>query len=175
MVCRPSILYLHTSLSKWVSIYTKMSSRRSLIKFISIIYNTKVYESIRFSNVRPWNFSCESHTGMSPNIASLFMHFLFSTITSHTLFFNFYCCVISHTATMSSTRRQEKTTNPAKALGLTPSQAEHPLLGYLGTQKPTVSDEMYDLISKYLYLRRILSAGRLEEAGEAQQCYAFLR
>ncbi|OQE87064.1 hypothetical protein PENNAL_c0020G00879 [Penicillium nalgiovense] len=39
---------------------------------------------------------------------------------------------------MSSTHKQEKTANPVKALGLTPSQAEHLLLGYLCMQKPEV-------------------------------------
>ncbi|KAJ6180546.1 hypothetical protein N7519_011007 [Penicillium mononematosum] len=39
---------------------------------------------------------------------------------------------------MSSTHKQEKTANPVKALGLTPSQAEHLLLGYLCMRKPEV-------------------------------------
>lgn len=54
---------------------------------------------------------------------------------------------------MSSTHKQEKTANPVKALGLTPSQAEHLLLGYLCMQKPEVSERMYYLISKYPCLR----------------------
>ncbi|KAF3030722.1 hypothetical protein E8E15_010750 [Penicillium rubens] len=41
---------------------------------------------------------------------------------------------------MSSTHKPEKTANLVKALGLTPSQAEHLLLGYLCMQKPEANE-----------------------------------
>ncbi|KAJ5617755.1 hypothetical protein N7537_002869 [Penicillium hordei] len=39
---------------------------------------------------------------------------------------------------MSHLQKQEKTSDPAKSVGLTPSQTEHLLMGYLCMEKPKV-------------------------------------
>lgn len=53
---------------------------------------------------------------------------------------------------MPPSKKQEKTTDPVKSVGLTPSQTEHLVMAYLCMEKTKVSERLCALISKVFEL-----------------------